>query len=92
MRSRGSVPIAESISAKRAKSIATRFRAVFRWTGAASSRHGAHDPSAQTVVDRSPFDLIQQFYDNRIDNVLHFYYSRIDRKTISIPTKRKEGV
>ena len=38
MRSRGSVPIAESISANRAKSIATRFRPVFCWTAAASSR------------------------------------------------------
>ena len=76
MRSRGSVPIAESISANRTKSIATRFRAIFRWTGGASSRHGSHDPSVQTVVARSRFDLIPQFYNNRIDTILHFYYSR----------------
>src|ERR1035438_6690478 len=76
MRSRGSVPIAESISAKRAKSIATRFRAIFRWTGAFSSRHGSHDPSAHTFAAGSPFDLIPQFYDNRIDTIPHFYYHR----------------
>ena len=76
MRSRGSVPIAESISAKRAKSIATRFRAIFRWTGAFSSRHGSHDPSAHTFAAGSPFDLIPQFYDNRIDTIPHFYYYR----------------
>ena len=46
MRSRGSVPIAESIWAKRAKSIATRFNP----PGAASSRHGSDH-----IVQSSPF-------------------------------------
>lgn len=76
MRSRGSVPIAESISANRTKSIATRLGAIFRRRGGTSSGHGKHDPSVQTLVARSRFDLIPQFYDNRIDTILYFYYSR----------------